>query len=80
MPWSCGSRKSAGAGRRRLRWAGRSSWAPAGAGRPLYVHVGGHPAGDRQQPVSREAGARAVTEGAAACSYCRADTELGIID
>ncbi|GAA2948364.1 DUF6233 domain-containing protein [Streptomyces flavovirens] len=49
--------------------------------RPPYVHVGGcYLAGVRQQPVSREAAARAVTESVAACSHCRADTELGIID
>lgn len=48
---------------------------------PLYVHIGGcHMAGKRVRAASREVAARAITDGVKACSHCRPDTELGVLD
>ncbi|MFJ1653503.1 DUF6233 domain-containing protein [Streptomyces sp. NPDC088337] len=48
---------------------------------PITVHVGGcHMAGKRQRGVPREVALRALTEGVPACSHCRPDTGLGILD
>ncbi|WP_225825631.1 DUF6233 domain-containing protein [Streptomyces naphthomycinicus] len=48
---------------------------------PVYVHVGGcHMASQRSRGISRDAAVRALTEGVNACSHCRPDTELGILD
>lgn len=47
----------------------------------VYVHVGGcHMAGKRSHGATRDQALRALTEGVAACSHCRPDTELGFID
>jgi hypothetical protein len=46
-----------------------------------YVHVGGcHMAGKRRRAASREQAMQALVNGVPACSHCRPDTELGIID
>ncbi|MET7838918.1 DUF6233 domain-containing protein [Streptomyces sp. NPDC005356] len=48
---------------------------------PVYVHVGGcHMAGKRSRGVDRDQALRAVTEGVPACTHCRPDTELGLLD
>ncbi|MEV0220924.1 DUF6233 domain-containing protein [Streptomyces sp. NPDC050704] len=48
---------------------------------PLAVHVGGcWRAGKRSRGVTRDQALRAITEGVPACTHCRPDTELGIID
>ncbi|MFJ2303742.1 DUF6233 domain-containing protein [Streptomyces sp. NPDC087787] len=48
---------------------------------PVTVHVGGcHMAGKRQRGVPREAALRALAEGVPACSHCRPDTALGVLD
>jgi hypothetical protein len=48
---------------------------------PIAVHVGGcHMAGKRTRGVPRETALRAVTDGVPACSHCRPDTVLGVLD
>ncbi|MFD7776606.1 DUF6233 domain-containing protein [Streptomyces sp. NPDC059753] len=48
---------------------------------PVYVHVGGcHMAGKRSRGVERDQALRAVTEGVPACTHCRPDTELGVLE
>ncbi|MEU6663973.1 DUF6233 domain-containing protein [Streptomyces sp. NPDC046821] len=37
-------------------------------------------AGKRSQGVSRDQALRALTECVPACTHCRADTELGVLD
>jgi hypothetical protein len=52
-----------------------------GGRHPLAVHTGGcHMAGPQPKGVTREAALRALTEGVAACSHCRPDTELGYLE
>ncbi|MFJ5156299.1 DUF6233 domain-containing protein [Streptomyces sp. NPDC088353] len=48
---------------------------------PITVHVGGcHMAGKRHKGVTRATALRALAEGVPACTHCRPDTELGILD
>ncbi|MFF1760393.1 DUF6233 domain-containing protein [Streptomyces sp. NPDC058266] len=48
---------------------------------PVYVHAGGcHMAGKRSRGVVRDQALRALTEGVPACTHCRPDTELGLLD
>jgi hypothetical protein len=52
-----------------------------GGQHPLTVHVGDcYAAGKRSRPVSRDQAMRALVEGVEACTHCRADTELGVLD
>jgi hypothetical protein len=47
----------------------------------VYVHVGGcHMAGKRSKGVGREQALRALANGVPACTHCRPDTQLGILD
>jgi hypothetical protein len=47
----------------------------------VYVHIGGcHMAGKRVRAVGRDVALRAIAEGVEACSHCRPDTELGVLD
>ncbi|MFJ9590723.1 DUF6233 domain-containing protein [Streptomyces acidicola] len=44
-------------------------------------HVGGcHMAGNHARGVARDQVLRALTEGVPACTHCRPDTELGVLD
>ncbi|MFF4459443.1 DUF6233 domain-containing protein [Streptomyces mirabilis] len=48
---------------------------------PVAVHVGGcHMAGKRVRGILRDQALRAITGGVDACSHCRPDSELGILD
>ncbi|MFJ8347613.1 DUF6233 domain-containing protein [Streptomyces sp. NPDC094153] len=48
---------------------------------PVAVHAGVcHMAGKRYKGVTRETALRALAEGVPACTHCRPDTELGILD
>lgn len=48
---------------------------------PNAVHVGGcHMAGKRSKGVDLDTVRRALAGGVAACSHCRPDTELGILE
>ncbi|MEU8469537.1 DUF6233 domain-containing protein [Streptomyces sp. NPDC029006] len=48
---------------------------------PNAVHVGGcRMAGKRSRPTDSETVRRAIAGGVPACSFCRPDTELGILD
>ncbi|PBC95838.1 hypothetical protein BX281_3819 [Streptomyces sp. Ag82_O1-15] len=48
---------------------------------PVAVHVGGcHMAGKRVRGIPRNQALRAITGGVDACSHCRPDSELGILD
>jgi hypothetical protein len=48
---------------------------------PNAVHVGGcRMAGKRSKGVDSDTARRALAGGVAACSFCRPDTELGILD
>ncbi|MCZ4506960.1 DUF6233 domain-containing protein [Streptomyces sp. ActVer] len=50
-------------------------------GVPVYVHVGGcHMAGKRSRGVTREQARYALAQGVDACTHCRADTALGVLD
>ncbi|MFF8656794.1 DUF6233 domain-containing protein [Streptomyces huasconensis] len=53
-----------------------------GAGRPpVAVHVGGcHMSGKRVRGISRDEARRALADGVPACTHCRADTELGMLE
>lgn len=53
-----------------------------GAGRPpVRVHVGScWNAGARCTPADRDAARRALVEGIEACTQCRPDTALGVLD
>lgn len=52
-----------------------------GGRHPQHVHVGGcHIASEQAKGVSREQAQRALTEGVPACTHCRPDTELGLLD
>lgn len=48
---------------------------------PIAVHIGGcHMAGHRVKTLQRDQAVRALTDGVEACSHCRPDTELGLLD
>ncbi|MFF9287560.1 DUF6233 domain-containing protein [Streptomyces griseosporeus] len=48
---------------------------------PLAAHVGGcHMAGKRTRGVDSDTVRRVLAGGVPACSHCRPDTELGILD
>ncbi|MGW0732507.1 DUF6233 domain-containing protein [Streptomyces sp. NPDC002851] len=48
---------------------------------PVTVHVGGCPmAGARRHAVDRDQAVRAIGAGVEACSHCRPDTELGLLE
>jgi Family of unknown function (DUF6233) len=52
-----------------------------GSQHPVAVHVGGcQMAGKRWRPVGRDQAVRAIAGGVEACSHCRPDTELGVLD
>ncbi|MFF8659444.1 DUF6233 domain-containing protein [Streptomyces huasconensis] len=53
-----------------------------GAGKPpVAVHVGGcHMSGKRVRGISRDEARHALTDGVQACTHCRADTELGVLE
>ncbi|MER5875418.1 DUF6233 domain-containing protein [Streptomyces sp. NPDC001910] len=69
---------------------GRQARAPApewmieqglNGGHPVYVHVGDcHMKGERSKGVDRDQARRALAEGVAACTHCRPDSELGIVE
>ncbi|MFD3740437.1 DUF6233 domain-containing protein [Streptomyces sp. NPDC058629] len=45
------------------------------------VHTGGcHMLGKRWQAISREQAAQLINQGVAACTHCRPDTELGLLE
>ncbi|MFD5795580.1 DUF6233 domain-containing protein [Streptomyces diastatochromogenes] len=51
------------------------------AAMPNAVHVGGcHMAGKRAKGVDSDTVRRALASGVPACTHCRPDTELGILD
>ncbi|MER6561016.1 DUF6233 domain-containing protein [Streptomyces sp. NPDC001027] len=48
---------------------------------PVYIHEGHcHMAGKRSHGITRVEALRWLASGVAACSHCRADTELGFLD
>ncbi|MEU5772757.1 DUF6233 domain-containing protein [Streptomyces venezuelae] len=48
---------------------------------PVAVHVGGcHMSGKRTRGIPRDQAVRALTEGVGACSHCRPDTALGVLE
>lgn len=50
-------------------------------GHPVYVHAGDcHMAGKRSRGATREQAMQALAEGVDACTHCRPDTELGVLD
>lgn len=50
-------------------------------GRPVEVHRGDcHAAGKRRQGISAEGARRALADGVPACTHCRPDTELGVLE
>lgn len=50
-------------------------------GMPVYVHRGDcHMKGKRSRGVTEDQARRALAEGVAACTYCRPDTDLGVLD
>lgn len=50
-------------------------------GRPVYVHRGDcHMAGKRSRGTSREQAVQALAAGVDACTHCRPDTDLGLLD
>ncbi|MGW0771101.1 DUF6233 domain-containing protein [Streptomyces sp. NPDC002676] len=53
-----------------------------GVGRPpVQIHRGTcYMAGTRRRPVERDEARRLLADGTSACSHCRPDTGLGIID
>ncbi|MEU9333165.1 DUF6233 domain-containing protein [Streptomyces sp. NPDC048290] len=51
------------------------------AAAPVAVHAGAcHMAGPRSKGVPVDVARRALAEGVPACTHCRPDTELGIMD
>lgn len=47
----------------------------------VYVHTGDcHMAGKRSRGVTREQALQALANGVDACTHCRPDTELGVLD
>ena len=52
-----------------------------GARHSVAVHVGGcHMAGKYTKPLERDQAVRALADGIEACSHCRPDTALGLLD
>lgn len=52
-----------------------------GGRHPVAVHVGGcHMSGKRPRPITRDEAVRALAGQVEACSHCRPDTELGVLD
>lgn len=50
-------------------------------GHPVYVHRGDcHMKGKRSRGVEQGQARRALAEGVAACTHCRPDTELGVLE
>lgn len=50
-------------------------------GPPIEVHRGDcHAAGKRRRPVSRDEARQALVDGVRACTHCRADTELRVLE
>ena len=50
-------------------------------GHPVYVHAGDcHMAGKRSKGASQDQARRALADGVAACTHCRPDSQLGILD
>ncbi|MEV0556177.1 DUF6233 domain-containing protein [Streptomyces sp. NPDC050597] len=50
-------------------------------GVPVYVHRGDcHMAGKRSRGVSQEQARYALAQGVDACTHCRPDTELGVLE
>lgn len=50
-------------------------------GPPVEVHRGDcHAAGKRRRPVGQEEARRALADGVRACTHCRPDTELGVLE
>ncbi|WP_406369749.1 DUF6233 domain-containing protein [Streptomyces sp. NBC_00647] len=50
-------------------------------GRPVYVHLGHcHMKGKRSRNASRDQARQALAEGVPACTHCRPDTELGVLE
>ncbi|WAL93962.1 DUF6233 domain-containing protein [Streptomyces sp. Je 1-369] len=48
---------------------------------PIEVHRGDcHAAGKRRGPVTRDEARRALADGIRACTHCRPDTALGVLD
>lgn len=48
---------------------------------PVAVHAGGCAvSGKRLRPLGRDQAIRALTEGVTACTLCRPDTELGVLE
>ncbi|MEU0355003.1 DUF6233 domain-containing protein [Streptomyces cyaneofuscatus] len=48
---------------------------------PVDVHVGGcHMAGERRKTITREQAIDRITQGVNACTHCRPDTELGLLE
>ncbi|MEU1121817.1 MULTISPECIES: DUF6233 domain-containing protein [unclassified Streptomyces] len=53
-----------------------------GQGGPaIEVHRGDcHAAGKRRRPITEEAARRALADGIRACTHCRPDTVLGVLE
>ncbi|MFF4552671.1 DUF6233 domain-containing protein [Streptomyces sp. NPDC001422] len=50
-------------------------------GMPVYVHRGDcHMKGKRSRGVNEDQARRALAEGVAACTHCRSDTDLGVLE
>ncbi|MFE9432293.1 DUF6233 domain-containing protein [Streptomyces sp. NPDC006640] len=50
-------------------------------GMPVYVHRGDcHMKGKRSRGVNEDQARRALAEGVAACTHCRPDTDLGVLE
>ncbi|MFE0099870.1 DUF6233 domain-containing protein [Streptomyces sp. NPDC059009] len=48
---------------------------------PVTVDIGGcHMTGQRVKGISPDQAVRALTEGIEACTHCRPDSELGVLD
>lgn len=48
---------------------------------PVDVHIGGcHMAGKRRQTISRDEAVQLISQGVNACTHCRPDTELGLLE
>ncbi|MCX4419458.1 DUF6233 domain-containing protein [Streptomyces mirabilis] len=54
---------------------------PANGRPPIEVHVGGcYAAGRRRRPVPRDEARRLLTSGVRACTQCKPDAQLRILD
>ncbi|MYX14355.1 hypothetical protein GTY67_13210 [Streptomyces sp. SID8374] len=53
-----------------------------GQGAPAVdVHIGGcHMAGKRRKAISRDEAVQLISQGVNACTHCRPDTELGLLE